>query len=134
MTAAGLWSSRPFLHVMDGNSYITGLVHVGKKSGDGNVSDGFLEEHLLNGGRVDWAESREEQEKFAEATGLSRVPGKTSTALDHYYYEKKKNYHVCFSSKNPSSSWTCARTYGERAQKSKDWAKIIFYAQVFAYV
>lgn len=58
----------------DEKSYIAGLVHVGQEPGDGHVSDGLLEEHLLNGGRADGAEGRQEQEQLPEATWLSRVP------------------------------------------------------------
>lgn len=60
------------------DSYIAGLVHVGEEPRDGHVADGLLEEHLLDGGRGDRAQGREEQEQLPEATGLSWVPAKTS--------------------------------------------------------
>lgn len=74
----GLWTfSCSSLLLPDGeNSYIAGLVHVREEPGDGHVADCLLEEHLLDGGRAHRAERWQEQEELAEATGLSRVPGR----------------------------------------------------------
>lgn len=71
----GLWAFQ-LKSLPDGgeNSYIAGLVHVGEEPGDGHVADGFLEEHLLYGGRAHGAQRRQEQEQLPEATRLSRVP------------------------------------------------------------
>lgn len=60
------------------DSYIAGLVHVGQEPGDGNVSDGFLEEHLLDGGRADGAQRRQQQQQLPKAAGLGGVPATTA--------------------------------------------------------
>lgn len=55
-------------------SYVAGLVHVRQEPGDGDVADGLLEEHLLDGGGADGAQRGQEQEELSKATGLSWVP------------------------------------------------------------
>lgn len=55
--------------------YVAGLVHVREEPGDGDVADGLLEEHFLDGGGAHRAERWQQQEELAEAARLGRVPG-----------------------------------------------------------
>ena len=43
------------------NSYVTWFVHVREQPGYGDVSDGLLEEDLLDGGRADRPEGGQQQ-------------------------------------------------------------------------
>lgn len=60
---------------LERDSDVAGLVHVREEPGDGDVADGLLEEHLLDGGGADRVQGRQQQEELSKTAGLSWVPG-----------------------------------------------------------
>lgn len=60
---------------LEGDSDVAGLVHVREEPRDGDVADGLLEKHLLDGGGADGVQGGQQQEELSKSAGLSWVPG-----------------------------------------------------------